>query len=180
MRTGKTDKRVFLQLGGRAKTVFSGLSKRGSEEIGARGLPQSLQQPLPTPSCPCFPHCLAHGLPALLPPSPHPPRAPPTLPAALFPSAPQPPFHPPRFPLLPHSHLGHRRRWSAPRWLSRCRRGSRRTWAGDPWLRGRRGARSEAMREPLRLGSARPGSAKAALSSIWPPIKKIIINNNNK
>lgn len=168
MRTRGTDKRVCLQLGGRAKTAFNGLSKRGNEETGARGPPQPLQRPLPHPklsplpspgpapaprTAACLPHAshmgsprssLPHTIPRGLPP-------PSPLPFPFRASASLPPF------LVspgPHSHLGHRRRWSAPRWLSRCRRGSRRTWAGDPWLRGKRGARSEVVREPLRLGPA--------------------------
>lgn len=114
-------------------------------------------RPQPPARAPCPPATP----PALLPPSHHPQGAP-------HPPAPLPPF-PSGSAVLPHtpsssprsgangvsSYLGHRRRWSAPRWPSRCPRGSRRTSVGDPWrcgggTGGRDAARSP--REPLAAG----------------------------
>lgn len=121
--------------------------------------------PQPPAWAPCLP-----GRPfALLPPSyhprgvpqPHPPFRLPPLPtvsaAPTAPALPQP--SPPPDPAPRgngvRTYPGHRRRWSAPRWPSRCPRGSRRTSAGDPWrcrggYGGRDGARSP--REPLAAG----------------------------
>lgn len=121
--------------------------------------------PQPPAWAPCLP-----GRPfTLLPPSYHPrgvpqPRPPfrlpplPTVSAApTAPALPQPSPPPDPAPrgngVRPYP--GHRRRWSAPRWPSRCPRGSRRTSAGDPWrcrggYGGRDGARSP--REPLAAG----------------------------
>lgn len=99
----------------------------------------------PSRSClpPSLPHTVARGAPHRCP-SPHRLRRP-----------------APPLPLLSFApgvsgYLGHRRRWSAPRWPSRCPTGSRRTSAGDPWrcgggTGGRDGARS--LREPLGRGA---------------------------
>lgn len=125
----------------------------------------SRHQPWGSPRCsPGLPHGrrVSQGGPSFLPLTP-PWRGSSSSPAAaplptVLASPPRSPS--PRLPRAPgvngvSRYLGHRRRWSAPRWPSRRPRGSRRTWAGDPWrcrsrTGGRGGARS--LREPLAAG----------------------------
>lgn len=107
---------------------------------------------------------------------PHSPPCPqfPLPPSSTSPSPPPPPLAPAANGVS--SYLGHRRRWSAPRWPSRCPTGSRRTSVGDPWrcgggTGGRDGARS--LRKPLAAGLC-PGArgARSAGSDTWPLRKK--------